>query len=283
MTIIRSPWAMQRFASRWRRQGHTIGFVPTMGALHAGHLALIRRARRQTDRVIVSLFVNPLQFDQRRDYTAYPRSLAHDAALARAAGTDALFVPSTASFYPSDFQTTVEVTALSRRWEGASRPGHFRGVTTVVAKLLNLVQPTVLYLGEKDAQQARVLQQLVHDLAWETAVRVVPTVREPDGLAMSSRNIRLSPSERQAALVVFGALQAARRLIESGTRRRAAILRRVRAELRRAPRVALDYVAVVDPTTLEPVEHVRGPVRVLVAVRIGDVRLIDTLLIQSFR
>lgn len=278
MRRLRSPRGLQQLTSRWRRQGRTIGFVPTMGALHAGHLRLIQRARRETDRVVVSIFVNPLQFNERRDYARYPRPLARDAALARAAGADILFVPVARQLYPHEFQTTVEVSRLTRRWEGAFRPGHFRGVTTIVATLLNLAQPDRLYVGEKDAQQARVIQQLVRDLHWNLRVRVLPTVRESDGLAMSSRNARLAPSERRRARALYEALQAGKRLIECGERRRSRLLRAMQQIIRRTPGARLDYLAVVDPTTLEPVRQVRGPVRLLIAVRFGRVRLIDTLI-----
>ncbi len=277
MTRIRSPRGLQQLTSRWRRQGRTIGFVPTMGALHAGHLRLIQQARRETDRVVVSIFVNPLQFNEHRDYARYPKPLARDTALARAAGADLLFTPEAHQLYPRDFQTTVEVTQLTRWWEGAARPGHFRGVTTIVATLLHLAQPHILYVGEKDAQQARVIQQLVRDLQWPLRVRVLPTVREPDGLAMSSRNVRLSPSERRRARALYEALQAGKRLIECGERRRSRIARAMQ-QIIRTSGARLDYLAVVDPTTLDPVRQVRGPVRLLIAARLGPVRLIDTLI-----
>jgi len=281
MRVIRSPRLLQRMADRLRRAGKTVGFVPTMGALHEGHRSLIRRARRETDCVVVSIFVNPLQFHQRSDYARYPRPLARDAALARSAGVDILFIPGVRSLYPPDFQTTVDVTRLSRRWEGAFRPGHFRGVATVVAKLFNVVHPDLVYVGEKDAQQARLIQQLARDLNWGIRVRTMPTVREPDGLAMSSRNARLSPSERRRALVVVEALQAGRRLIECGERRRAVILRSMRGVMHRAPGTRLEYVAVVDPATLDPVDHVQGTARLLIAAWVGRVRLIDTVLVKA--
>ncbi len=278
MRRIQSPHGLQQLTSRWRRQGRTIGFVPTMGALHAGHLRLIQQARRETDRVVVSIFVNPLQFTERRDYARYPRPLTRDAGLARAAGADVLFVPNARQLYPHDFQTTVEVTRVTRRWEGLSRPGHFRGVTTIVATLLNLAQPDLLYVGEKDAQQARAIQQLVHDLHWNLRVRVLPTVRESGGLAMSSRNVHLAPSERRRARALYEALQAGKWLIECGERRRSRLLRAMQQIIRRTSGARLDYLAVVDPMTLEPVRQVRGPVRLLIAVRLGSIRLIDTLI-----
>lgn len=272
---------MQAESGRLRRRGATIGFVPTMGALHAGHLRLLARARRDTDTVVLSLFVNPLQFNQREDFARYPRPVARDAALARRAGVDVLFMPTARAMYPPGHQTSVEVPALARRWEGEYRPGHFRGVATVVTKLLALVQPTITYVGEKDAQQARIIQRLVEEMSLGTRVVVVPTVREPDGLAMSSRNARLSPTERRDALVVFHALQAARRLLESGERRRSVVVRRMRTVVARAGGARLEYAAVVDPETLEPVEVVRGRVRLLIAAWIGRTRLIDTLLVRG--
>ena len=281
---------MQAESGRLRRRGATIGFVPTMGALHAGHLRLLARARRDTDVVVLSIFVNPLQFNQREDFARYPRPFARDAALARRAGVDVLFAPTGRGMYPPGHQTFIEVPALARRWEGEHRPGHFRGVATVVTKLLALIQPTITYVGEKDAQQARIIQQLVEDLSLGPrvvpsrglpSVVVVPTVREPDGLAMSSRNARLSPTERRDALVVFHALQAAKRLLESGERRRSVVLRRMRTVVARVPSARLEYAAVVDPQTLEPVEVVRGRVRLLIAAWIGRTRLIDTCCVNS--
>ncbi|MBI4226942.1 MAG: pantoate--beta-alanine ligase [Candidatus Omnitrophica bacterium] len=283
MRIIRSPRQMQSEMLQLRRRGLTIGFVPTMGALHAGHLRLLAHARRQNDRVILSIFVNPTQFNQRQDFTRYPRPFARDARLARKASADYLFAPTAREMYPPGHQTTVEAPALARRWEGAYRPGHFRGVATVVTKLLALVQPTILYVGEKDAQQARLIEQLVEDLHPATRVIVVPTVREPDGLAMSSRNTRLSPTERRDALVVFEALQAAGRLIKSGECRRGVVLRRMRTVVARAPSARLEYAAVVDPRTLEPVTVARGQVRLLIAAWIGRTRLIDTLRVRCQR
>ncbi len=281
MRIIRTPEQLQQIVGRLHRTGRTIGFVPTMGALHEGHLSLIRLARRQTDRVVVSIFINPIQFTQRRDFTRYPRPTRRDTQLARRAGVDLLFRPRAADLYPPNFQTTVDVSRVSRRWEGAHRPGHFRGVATVVATLFNLAQPDVAYFGEKDAQQVRVVEQLVRDLHWPVRIVVGPTVREPGGLAMSSRNARLSPSERRRALVVFAALQAGRRLIECGESRRAVLLQRVAAVVRQAGGVRLGDAAPGDPAALGPVTHVEGPVRFVLAVWVGDVRLIDTMLVPG--
>ena len=283
MRIVRSAAAIQRLVRSAHRAGESIGFVPTMGALHEGHLSLIRTARRENDLVVVSLFVNPIQFDRARDLRAYPRTLARDARLAAKAGADVLFAPSAAAIYPPGFQTYVEVTQVSRPLEGRFRPGHFRGVSTVVAKLFNLVQPTRAYFGEKDAQQASVVGRLIRDLSFPVRLRVLPTVREPGGLAMSSRNARLSTEERRAARALFEALQSGKRLIEWGHRRETEILRRMKGVLRQAPGLKVEYIAVVDPETFERVKGVRRPVRLLVAVWAGKTRLIDNCMARPSR
>ena len=277
MKIVRQSAELRRLIRAAKRQGKRIGFVPTMGALHEGHLSLIRRARKETNLVVASLFVNPIQFDNRSDLCSYPRTLARDARLAAAAGCNLLFVPSAKEIYPPGFQTFVEVTDLSRRWEGKARPGHFRGVTTVVAKLFNGVQPDAAYFGQKDAQQARVVGQMIRDLGFDIRLVVMPTVREPDGLAMSSRNERLSPDERRAAAVLFESLQEGKRLIEWPLRRETGILRRMRSVIARADGARVEYAAVVDPETLEPMRRVKRPALLLLAVRIGKTRLIDCL------
>ena len=275
MRIVRSCADLRRRIRRAKRQGKSIGFVPTMGALHEGHLSLILRARKETDLVVVSIFVNPIQFNQTSDLRSYPRTLARDARRASSAGCDLLFVPSSKEIYPENFQTFVEVTRLSRRWEGKLRPGHFRGVATVVAKLFNLVQPDAAYFGQKDAQQARVVRQMIRDLNFDIRLEVLPTVREPDGLAMSSRNRRLPTEGRRAAVALFQSLQEGRRLIECGCRRRNEILRRMRQVIRRAPGARIEYIAAVDPETLEPLSVVKSKALLLLAVRMGKTRLID--------
>lgn len=275
MRIVRRPADLQRFIRRAKQAGKKIGFVPTMGALHEGHLSLIRRARKETDLVVVSIFVNPIQFNNPADLSSYPRPLARDARLASTAGCDLLFVPSAKEIYPPGFQTFVEVTRLTRRWEGKLRPGHFRGVATVVAKLFNLVQPDTAYFGQKDAQQARVIGRMIEDLGFDIRLKVLQTVREPGGLAMSSRNSRLSPSERKGASALFQSLQEGRRLIEWGSRRKNEILRRMRAVIRKAPAARVEYIAVVDPETLEPMRRVKRPALLLLAATIGKTRVID--------
>ncbi len=260
----------------------SVGFVPTMGYLHEGHLSLVRRARSECQHVVVSIFVNPTQFGPGEDYQRYPRDEARDLALLEREGVDLVFVPSAAEMYPEGFATWVEVSGpLTGRLEGASRPGHFRGVATVVLKLFNLVQPHRAYFGEKDAQQLRVVRRMVSDLNLPVEIVPCPTVREPDGLAMSSRNVYLSPEERTQALALSRALELARRLVrEEGLRDAAELRRRLEDFLRRSPGVALDYVSVAHPETLAELERIEGPALVLLAARVGPARLIDNALIE---
>lgn len=270
---------MATLARRLEGQGKRIGVVPTMGALHAGHLSLIRRAAAENDVVIVTVFVNPLQFGPHDDFARYPRTLARDVRLSRSAGADFVFAPSVPQLYPNGFQTRVDPGALARRWEGAARPGHFRGVATVVTLLFQITRPAAAYVGQKDYQQALIIQRLVRDLCLPLAVRILPTVRERDGLAMSSRNAYLSRAECGQATVLFQALDAARARIRSGERRAAPILVEMRRLIRRMEDARLDYAAITDAATLEPLRRLRGKVAILLAVRIGRTRLIDNLLV----
>jgi len=267
----------------WRETvGGRLGLVPTMGALHDGHLSLVRRARRETDRVVTTIFVNPTQFGSSEDLKAYPRDVGRDLALLREERVDCVFTPGEAMMYPGDFSTWVVVERLTDRWEGVSRPGHFRGVATVVLKLLNIARADRAYFGEKDYQQLRVVERLVRDLNLPTEIVPCPTVREPEGLAMSSRNVQLSPDDRRAALVLFRALSAARDACRAGEQSGEALGRLVAEAIRREPRARVDYVAVADPRTLEPVTQVgRGGAVCLVAVWVGPVRLIDNVLLAS--
>jgi pantoate--beta-alanine ligase len=263
-----------------RRSGRTIGLVPTMGALHAGHLSLIERARAQCDVVVVSLFVNPSQFDERSDLERYPRDEARDRELAEAAGADILFAPETEQVYPPGFATSVEVLGLTDRLEGAVRgASHFRGVTTVVTKLLNMVGPDVAYFGQKDAQQAIVIRRLVADLDLPVRIETCATVREADGLAMSSRNARLSARERSRAVALFRGLSAAATLAGEGERSGEALLAIARAAMARLD-VEPEYLALVDPATLEPIERLERPALLAVAARVGETRLIDNLILD---
>jgi len=269
------PATVRRVVAGWRRRGRNVAFVPTMGAIHAGHLSLVRRARRQADHVVASVFVNPLQFGPGEDYRRYPRPLRRDRALLRAAGVDLLWEPRAAEFYPPGYRTRVRVPGMSDVLEGASRPGHFEGVATVVLKLLNVVAPGTLWLGQKDAQQAHLIERMVADLDLPVRVRRGPTVREPDGLALSSRNAYLEGDERRQATALWRGLRAARALLRAGERSAARLRAAVRRVWRAYPLVREDYVAVVDAEHLEAVSRVRGRVLVAVAARVGRARLID--------
>jgi pantoate--beta-alanine ligase len=268
-----------RAASRdARAAGRSVGLVPTMGAFHAGHAALMRAAREATDLVVVSLFVNPTQFNDPGDLAAYPRTFETDAAMAQELGVDVLWAPGPAEMYPEGFRSTVAVNGLGEVLEGATRgPGHFAGVCTVVAKLFNAVEPDVAYFGQKDAQQVAVLRRMARDLDFGVRIEVVPTVREPDGLALSSRNVHLKGEDRSRALALSSALDAARAAVAAGEcdaeRIRAAALPALDA-------VECDYLALVDPDTFEPITTVNGRVLVAVAARVGPTRLIDNTLIE---
>jgi pantoate--beta-alanine ligase len=266
----------------WRSQqaSRSVGFVPTMGYLHEGHLALVRRARAENETVVVSIFVNPLQFGPQEDYDRYPRDLDRDLYLLEREGVDAVFAPSVSEMYPSGFSTAVVVTGpIAERLEGEARPGHFRGVATVVTRLFGLVQPQRAYFGWKDAQQVLVVQRLVQDLALPVDIVPLPTVREVDGLAMSSRNVYLSPEERVAASAIPRALFAALERFRSGERAAAAFRELVQRTLTTTP-VRLEYVSVSDLETFQEVEYVERPALLLVAAWIGTTRLIDNVLLD---
>ena len=280
MQVIRSASRIVSVSQRLRQRAKRIGLVPTMGALHEGHLSLIRAARAQTDVVIVTIFVNPLQFGPHEDFRRYPRHLSRDVRLAREAGAHIVFAPSDRQMYPKGFHTVVEVGDLAQRWEGHSRPGHFRGVATVVSLLFQLTRPTHAFFGQKDYQQARVIQRLVRDLKFPLQVRVLPTVREPDGLAMSSRNALLKPAYRQQAGVLFRALSAAQARLRAGERHAAPLIDEMRHLISEAASARIDYAAIVDADTLRPLWRLRGRVAILLAVWIGHTRLIDNLVVE---
>lgn len=275
--IVTTAAALRAAVKAARDRGRRVGFVPTMGALHAGHASLIDLARTQADFVVVSIFVNPAQFGPHEDFARYPRPIEADIDLCRQHGAELVFNPPVEEIYPAGFQTYVEVATLQRRWEGEQRPGHFRGVATVVAKLFHLVQPDVAFFGQKDAQQCRIIEQMVADLAMPLTVVIGPTVREADGLALSSRNVYLSPAQRQQAPVLWQALSLGRRLIEAGERDVAAVLAAMRRHLETAPDAVIDYVAAVDHRTLEPLVRLAGPVLLHLVVRFGATRLLDNL------
>lgn len=268
-----------RSALRESRGNRTVGFVPTMGALHPGHCSLVRAARRQSGVAVASIFVNPTQFAPNEDFTRYPRTLDEDCRMLEAEGVDLVFTPNAATMYPPGAATFVDVPGIGDRLDGASRPGHFRGVATVVAKLFHIVQPDLAFFGQKDAAQVAVLRRMVRDLNFPIEIVVCPTVREPDGLAMSSRNRYLSPEERQQALALHRALETARTMAETGEHSAAVLLQSMEASLQAEPAVRVDYLAVVDPDTLLPVGDIRSGALLAVAAYVGGTRLIDNLLL----
>jgi pantoate--beta-alanine ligase len=255
----------------------TVGFVPTMGYLHEAHLALVKQARVENSAVIVSIYVNPAQFGPGEDFGAYPRDLNRDLELLRVEGVDIVFVPSDDEMYPAEFSSWVDVEKVTERLEGASRPGHFRGVATVVAKLFNIVQPSRAYFGQKDAQQVMVIKRMVADLNMGIEIVVVPTLRESDGLAMSSRNIYLSPKERQAATILFRALTLARQLSQGREKDAGKIRRQMASLIQKEPLAQIDYVSIADAETLEELSLLDRPALASLAVRIGKTRLIDNM------
>lgn len=281
MEIIRSVEWMKQISREAALAQHIIGFVPTMGALHEGHLSLVRAAKQQCSPVIVSIFVNPTQFGPGEDLEKYPRNFEHDCTVLESLGVDYVFAPDTAEIYPAGFRTWVHVEGLSDKFEGRVRPGHFQGVCTVVLKLFEIVHPHFAYFGRKDAQQARVVRQMVRDLNLDGGIVVCPIVREADGLAMSSRNAYLNPAERRAGTVLYRSLNAARRKIGSGSRTAAEILDAVHSTMRSAPLAKLDYAELVDADSFEPVDFAHGSCYLLLAARIGSTRLIDNLFIEG--
>jgi pantoate--beta-alanine ligase len=279
-TIHTIEW-MKQVARQARAEGRSTGFVPTMGALHPGHLSLVRAALAESQPVIASIFVNPTQFGPSEDFQKYPRTIEADSKKLEDAGVDFLFAPEPSEIYPPGFRTWVNVEGLSERLEGRVRRGHFRGVTTVVLKLLEIVQPRKAFFGRKDAQQARIIRQMARDLHLDSEIVVCPIVREPDGLAMSSRNAYLNPEERRAATILFRALDGARASISRGERDALRLTAAMREALRTEHLAESDYVELVDAETLEPMTRLRGVCLALLAVRIGAIRLIDNLLIEE--
>lgn len=275
--VVTTVEEVRRAVAAARRDDRTIALVPTMGALHAGHASLIRAARAEMGFVVVSIFVNPTQFGPHEDLTRYPRPLEKDLELCGREGVDLAFVPAVEAVYPPSFRTFVEVTGLQDVLEGASRPGHFRGVATVVLKLFLMVGPDRAYFGQKDAQQVRIVRQMIDDLNVPVELRICPTVREADGLALSSRNQYLDADRRRQAAVLSQGLERARLLVESGERDATVLERAVRAVIAEAPKAVVDYVAVVDAATLTPVERLRGDVLIALAVKFGTTRLIDNI------
>ena len=271
---------MSRWTEAERRDGRRIAFVPTMGFLHDAHLSLVRDGKKRGDRVVVSIFVNPAQFSPNEDFAAYPRDFERDRRLLESEHVDVLFHPSVREIYAEGYQTHVDVENLSALLCGAHRPGHFQGVATVVTKLFNIVRPHVAIFGEKDYQQLQLVRRLVRDLNFDIEIIGYPIVREPDGLAMSSRNIYLSPRERQAALCLSRSLSRASCMVKRGETRRGVITEAARAGIEEEPLARVEYVTLCDSATLEPVEEIRGSVLLALAVRIGKTRLIDNLILK---
>ena len=280
MKIIDSIPRMSTFSKILKKEGKVIGFVPTMGYLHEGHLSLIKTAKKHTDVVIVSVFVNPIQFGPSEDFDKYPRDPKRDEDLACFAGADVIFYPSTKEMYPKGYSTYVDVENLTEGLCGASRPGHFRGVATVVAKLFGIVKPNMAYFGQKDAQQAIVIKKMVKDLNMDVELKVLPTVREPDGLAMSSRNINLSGPERQDAFVLYLSLNKAESMIKEGEREAKKIIKAMKDLIEEKKSARIDYVSIVDTENLKPLGNISGEVLIALAVFIGKMRLIDNIIIK---
>ena len=280
MKIIKSINVMKHFSNQLRAKGEKIGFVPTMGYLHKGHLSLMHQARKKCDRLVISIFVNPTQFAPQEDFERYPRDPARDRQLAKEVGVDIIFSPSASQMYGKDYATYVSVERLSNILCGVPRPIHFRGVTTVVMKLFNIIRPHIAYFGQKDFQQAVIIQRMVKDLNMDLKIRVLPIVREKDGLAMSSRNAYLSEEERRESPILYQVLKEARRAVRKGERESKRIISLMRRMILRKKRARIDYLAIVDRLTLEPVGKIKGEVAILLAVWIGKTRLIDNILIK---
>ncbi len=280
MRVIDTVGEMQQEANLWRREGRIIGFVPTMGYLHEGHLALMRCAKERSDRLVVSVFVNPTQFAPGEDFERYPRDLDRDLALMQSVGVDVVFAPTVSDMYPDGFQTYVEVGEVTQPLCGAKRPGHFRGVTTVVAKLFHIVKPHVAVFGEKDYQQLLTIRRMVHDLAMDVEIVGHSIVREPDGLAMSSRNVYLSPEERGEALLLSQALAEASRLVQAGERDVSTLVSAVRKILEQGTHVRIDYAELRDAETLEEMASLDRPGVLALAAYVGQARLIDNAVLR---
>lgn len=281
MEIVRTVAEVRSAVVAARKAGRTIGFVPTMGALHAGHISLVNAAKSDRAFVVASIYVNPTQFGPNEDFTQYPRTFDADSAACRAAGVDLIFAPTNVEMYPPGDQTRVRPGPLAEPLCGAFRPGHFEGVCTVVAKLFNIVQPDIAYFGQKDFQQARVIEQMVIDLCMPLCIKSCPIVREPDGLAMSSRNARLTPADRTRSLCLYQALCLARDRLNAGETSGGRIVAAMRAVIAAHADIKVDYLSLVDPQTLEAVTLPAPRVLIAGAIRLGDVRLIDNLLVET--
>ena len=277
MHLISSPQKMQQFSLSLKGKGKKISFVPTMGALHKGHLSLVKRAKKLGDFVVTSVFVNPAQFGPKEDFKRYPRDLNKDKKLLQKAGCDLIFAPEVKDIYPEGYLTFVDVESLSEKLEGASRPGHFRGVCTIVAKLFNIVLPDYAIFGQKDAQQAIIIKKMKEDLNFPVKIIVSPTVREKDGLAFSSRNSYLNAEERREAKVLYQALKIGKKLIEAGERNPKKVINKMRELINRQKLAKINYIALTDIKRLEPIKEIKGELLLSLAVKFGKTRLIDNL------
>jgi len=281
MKLVDSISRMSTLAKMYRKEGKSIGFVPTMGALHEGHLSLINTARKHTDVVVMSIFVNPIQFGPNEDFDKYPRDIKRDEELARTAGADIIFYPSLSQMYPQGYATYVNVEGLTDRLCGASRPGHFKGVATVVAKLFGIVKPDIAYFGQKDAQQTFTIKKIVEDLNMGIEIKVLPIVREEDGLAMSSRNAYLSEEERRDSGVLYRSLEKAQTLIKQGERDPKKIIKIMTEMIKQVPSAGIDYVSIVDTKDLKDVDKISQEALIALAVYIGKTRLIDNVIVKG--
>ena len=280
MKIIDTIPRMSTLVKMLKKEGKSIGFVPTMGYLHEGHLSLFKTAKKHTDLVVVSIFVNPIQFGPKEDIDKYPRDFKRDEELSRSAGVDVIFYPSEKDMYPENYKTFVFVEGLTETLCGISRPGHFKGVTTVVAKLFNIVRPDMAYFGQKDAQQAVIIKKMVKDLNMDIDVKVLGIVREKDGLAMSSRNVYLSPDERKDAAILYKSLTKAESLIKAGERETKKITKMMEETIQKTPTAKIDYISIVDTGNLKDVNVISGEILIALAVFIGKTRLIDNIIVK---
>lgn len=281
MKIIDNISRMATFVKMLKKEGKSIGFVPTMGYLHEGHLSLARTAKKHTDVVVMSIFVNPIQFGLNEDFDKYPRDFKRDEELARGAGVDVIFCPKVLDMYPEGYATYVNVEGLTDSLCGASRPGHFKGVTTVVAKLFGIVQPDMAYFGQKDAQQAIVIKKMVKDLNMDIEIKILPIVREKDGLAMSSRNVYLSEMERKDALILYQSLRKVEALINQGECDSKKIIKMMEDIIKAKPTAKIDYISIVDAKNLKDVKTISGEALIALAVFIGKTRLIDNIVVKG--
>ncbi len=283
MKVIHNPQKLNIILKETSRQKKSIGFVPTMGALHLGHLSLIKMAVKENNTAVVSIFVNPTQFGPKEDFKKYPRSLKKDIAFCRTLGVDFVFLPDNKIMYPHGYSTFVNVEGLSSLLCGASRPGHFRGVTTIVAKLLNIVAPSVIYLGQKDAQQAIIIKRMVADLNFPVRVKIIPIVRQEDGLALSSRNIYLNKEQRADAVVLSKSLSLARSLFKGGARDSSRVIDRMRQFINKKKQARIDYISIVDLEKLRAIKKIDQSCLIVLAVKFGNTRLIDNIIINTLR